>query len=61
MFYKFYVKLQIEFPWILLITQTNLGKFTFALPLSTQALGHAVRMFCEVVVFFTFLTQDANF
>ena len=35
-----YLKQQTGVPWILLTTQTNLGKFTVALPFSTQALGH---------------------
>ena len=47
-------KLQIGVLWILFTTQTNLGKFTVALPFSTQALGHNVTIFCQVVVFFTF-------
>ena len=57
----FYLKQQTEVPWILLTTQTNLGQFTVALPFSTQALGHTVIIFCQVVVFFTFFTKDANF
>ena len=45
-----YLKQQIEVCWILLTTQTNLGKFIVALPYS----------FCQVVAFFTFLTKNAN-
>ena len=47
--------------WILLTTKTNLGKFTVARPFFAKALGQTVRIFCQVVVFFTFLSKDANF
>ena len=46
---KFYLKKQMEVPWILLTTQTNKGKFTVVLPFSTQALGHTVRIFIRVL------------
>ena len=46
---KFYVKQQIEVPWILLTTQTNLGKFTVVLPFPTEALGHTVRIFIRLL------------
>ena len=42
-------------------TQTNLGKFTNALPLSTQGLFQTVTIFCQVVVLFFFYTKDSNF
>ena len=48
-------------PWILLTAQINLGKFTVALSFPTLALGQTVRIFCQVVVLFTFFTKDANF
>jgi len=52
---------QIKAPWILLTTKTYLFKFTVVLPFSTQALGQTVRIFCQVVFFFTFFVKDANF
>ena len=36
--HKLYLNQQIEVPWILLKTQTNLGKFIVALPFSSRAL-----------------------
>ena len=57
--HTFFLKQQIEVPSILLTTQTNLGKFTNALPLSTQASGQTVRIFCQVVVLFSFSKNTA--
>ena len=59
--HKFFLKEQIEVPSILLTTQTNLGKFKNALSVSTHALGQIVRIFCQVVVLFSFYTKDSNF
>ena len=59
--HKFYLKQQIGVSWILLTTPTNLGKFIVAHPFSSQALGQILRIFCQVVVFFTSFTQDAKF
>ena len=59
--HKFFLKEQIEVPSILLTTQTNLGKFKNAVSLSTHALGQIVRIFCQVVVVFSFYTKDSNF
>ena len=59
--HKFYLKQQIEVRWILLTTETNLGKFTVARPFFAQALGETIRIFSRVFVFFTFLTKDPNF
>jgi len=56
-----YLKEQFKVPWILLTTQTNLGKFTVARPFSRQGLRQTVGKFCQRVIFFTFLTNDANF
>ena len=58
---KLYLKQQIEVPWILLTTQTNLGQSTNAFSLSTQTLFQSVRIFCEVVVLFSFYTKNSNF
>jgi len=59
--HKPYLKKQIEVPWILLTTKTNLGKFTVVLPFSSQSLGQTLRIFCHVVVYYTFFVKDANF
>ena len=59
--HKFYLKQQMEVPWILLTTHTNLGKFTVAFPFFGHALGQTVRIFCQVVAFITFLTNNSNF
>ena len=59
--HKLYLKQQIEVPCILLTIHTKLGKFTGTRPFFGQALGQAVRIFCQVVLYFTFLTKDADF
>ena len=59
-FHNFYLQQQIQVSWLLLTTHTNLSKLTASRPVSTPALSHTVRMFCQVVVFFTILIKDAN-
>ena len=41
----------------ILTIHTNLGNFTAACPFFAQALGQTVRIFCQVVVFFTFFDK----